>query len=273
MTALLAFLVVVFVVTVVEGARLSGRLSHALNSPKVRFAYTDDVEGREGAAALIKGPKPYFTSPYLECSVDSDCCPRSHCAWPARAVRGTSDHRTCILQGSGGVVPEIYCEPCKPVSARYRNGVCDPSTAKPYDKPMNVTGVAAGESSDENSDFGSEGSSFGPGTAADPAPPAPRRHHGKHVRHLPEVDVPGEAPHTQLPSEEIDDIAREVLLESRRKKCDQADEWCAELVAEGAPEVDPEAMLDKKIKKKLIREDMLELRQQFKAMEKAGMSP
>jgi len=156
-------------------------------------------------------------------------------------------------------VPEVFCPSCTPASAVYRNGVCDPSTAKSFDVRMNISESSNGFEPDEESSIvlRSEESS--------------RRQRRKRVR-LPETNVPGESPHTTLTPDEVDDVARETILEARKTKCDGIDEWCPENIgSEDAVGEDPERMLDKKVKRQLIREEMMDLRRLFSDMKKQGI--
>jgi len=45
-------------------------------------------------------------------------------------------------------------------------------------------------------------------------------------KRLPETNVFGEAPHTQLSDDDVDAIARHVLRGARKARCDKADEYC-----------------------------------------------
>jgi len=235
------------------------------------------LEDQEDRMETIKRkPLPYFQSEYLACSDDSDCCPKSRCEWPAKAVRGTTDHKTCILLHSGGKgSPEVYCEPCTPISARYRNGVCDPATAKFYDKPAKLKGKKHHHHKSEDSSSESATGTGAPlqGSDFNGEDEKPKRVKHHHIIHLPEVDVPGEAPHTTLTSDEVDDLARDTILKARRTKCNAEDEWCKEMLDYQAPDIDPETELDREVKAKLLRQEMLELRQFFKDMKKHGVGP
>jgi len=178
--------------------------------PEPKSVLQDEETGPDSSPLRV----PYFQSPYLMCDTDSDCCPNSSCKWPAKGVRGTTDHKTCIRRGTGfGAVAEAYCKPCVPVTARYRHGRCDPSTAPKHPhhrKPHLDEGSEVGTGSNELSMDDDEESEI-----------------SKHLtERLPETNVMGEAPYTPLDGDSVDDIARWVMIQRLQNKCDGVEEWC-----------------------------------------------
>jgi len=56
--------------------------------------------------------------------------------------------------------------------------------------------------------------------------PAVPKFHRKGKKRLPETNVIGEAPHTELNNDEVDIIARMVLKHARKARCAKEDEYC-----------------------------------------------
>ncbi len=160
--------------------------------------------------------QPHFLSEYLKCETTSDCCFNSTCAWPSKAVRDTSDHKTCVMNSKKGDI-EAYCTPCRPVAAHYVNGVCDPSTApkppaSPATRPVPITAT------------NTAGGAFDSGTDVDDDARSPRVRR----KRIPEANVAGDLPHYDVSSAVVDQIARVVIQQGLQHKCQGIEEWCVE---------------------------------------------
>jgi len=80
--------------------------------------------------------------------------------------------------------------------------------------------ASSSSSSSASSAMGSDFSSSPTGRVQTPKKPVHRK------KRLPETDVFGEAPHTDLTPDEVDLVARDVLKDARRARCAKEDEYC-----------------------------------------------
>jgi len=85
----------------------------------------------------------------------------------------------------------------------------------------------AGSSSSSSQDSSSS-SHMGSDFSSNPAGRRPSRHNKHHHKkeRLPETDVFGEAPHTDLTNDEVDMVARMIMKNARKARCAQEDEYC-----------------------------------------------
>jgi len=206
--------------------------------PQRRMTLLSDMETSPETSSM---KVPFFQSAYLECRDDSDCCPNSNCKWPAKAVRGTTDHKTCIMRVTGiGLLSEAYCKPCIPIEAHYRNGKCDPKTAPKKKKKRSESGELSEES-------GTGSNLFEPDDDDEAAVAKPKQR-------LPEADVIGEAPHSDLDSDQVDDIARFVIQQRLQRKCDGVEEWCPDQLVPPVPAPPKRSSLDSILSPEEVKE-------------------